>query len=133
MISPTRLGELYGVDVIDYGRKSRGLLLHNGCGLGLAVMDACPELNYVVDMTGWRLPLLQRHVSFLETVAWSTSGVVAALVFFADYPDAAVEALSIVAGQQRVPIVYTSNATLGEYVRAGTFDELQEAVTQWVG
>jgi hypothetical protein len=44
----------FGVEFADYGRQSTGILLSSGCGIGMALMDVCLELNYFVDIDSYR-------------------------------------------------------------------------------
>ena len=51
--------DMFGVDLIDYQREgSTGILFSSGCGIGLAIMDACPDLRYFVDIDSYRSKLI---------------------------------------------------------------------------
>lgn len=43
-----------GVEFFDYGRSTTGVLLTSGCGIGLGLMDACPNLNWFCDIDTYR-------------------------------------------------------------------------------
>lgn len=45
-----RIEREFGVNVADYGRHSRGLLLSSGCGLMMAAMDEAIALRYAMDL-----------------------------------------------------------------------------------
>ena len=118
-------GRGYGVDVIDFGaHRGDGLLLHNGTGIMLAAMDALPELRWVVDLGGVRRPVPGKLRWFLDCASQMTPVAVGALIFFADYPDAAADALFHVT----CPLVVLSNVDLGAGKWVRTFDELTAAV-----
>jgi hypothetical protein len=119
-------GRGYGVDVVDYGdHRGGGLLIHNGTGLALAVMDSVPELRWVVDWSGLVLPVPGRMRWFLDCASQMSTLTVAALVFFGDDPAAAREALHHVTG----PLVWIGSHELvpsGRAARALDFPELVE-------
>lgn len=122
-------GRAYGVDVIDFGaHRGGGLLAHNGTGIMLAVMDAQPQLRWVVDFSRLHQPVPARLRWFLDCVSQLAPIAVAALVFFADRPEAAADALSHVT----CPLVVIGNHDLdrGEWVR--DFDQLAAAVSHAV-
>lgn len=44
----------FGVELIDYGRPTTGVVLSSGCGIGLAIMDQLPSANWFVDIDRYR-------------------------------------------------------------------------------
>jgi hypothetical protein len=44
------LGRVYGIEVYDYERDGRGLLICAGSGLMLSLMDQCPGLRWCLDL-----------------------------------------------------------------------------------
>lgn len=119
-------GRGYGVDVLDYGdHRGGGMLIHNGTGLALAVMDALPELRWVIDLSGLKMPIRSELRWFLDCASQLSTLTVAALVFFGDDPAAAREAMFHVRG----PLVWMGNDELGligRGERAHDFDQLAE-------
>lgn len=129
----------YGVELIDYGRdyagpgahgyRGGGLLVHNGTGLALAVMDSVAELRWVLDLSGLKAPVPGKLRWFLDCASQMSTLTVVALVFFGDEPDAARDLLHHLSG----PVVEMGNADVGLAGRAervGTFEELESACSR---
>src|SRR5216117_3249979 len=81
-----RWARMYGVTYSDYadragygyGREGDGLLVASGCGLMMAVMDACPALRYCFDTdtqgknalwADW-LICAERYASMIVVAGW---------------------------------------------------------------
>jgi hypothetical protein len=61
------LPSLFGIRMIDYNRVATGVCFSFGCGIGIALMDSCPnELRYFLDIDSYRKSL----------VDWESVGVV---------------------------------------------------------
>lgn len=121
-----RLAQAYGLEVIDYDRPGTGLLVHNGTGLALSVMDALPELGYTLDLTGLRQPVPARLRYFLDGIAYLSPVVVGALVFFADHPQPVWDALShVTANDGHLVVLSNEECPYGQWVRE--FDQLCQA------
>jgi hypothetical protein len=73
----TLCNSAFGIHPIDYGRPSRGLLIGSGCGIMMAVMDACGGLRWAIDaddvrfrdLRGWVHALVRNELVQLVAVA----------------------------------------------------------------
>ncbi|WP_428957787.1 hypothetical protein [Streptomyces sp. cg35] len=88
--------------------RSTGLLVHNGPGLAMATLDACPGLRWALDLTGLVKPVPYEVRNFLLGAARTAPVIAGALVFFADKPDAALDALVGLSGYP-ARFVFTGN------------------------
>lgn len=50
MFTVAQAARLYGIDLIDYERPSRGLLVSSGAGIMMGVMDEARTLRWCVDV-----------------------------------------------------------------------------------
>lgn len=53
-MKPESVGAFFGVQVIDYGRRSNGILLSSGAGIMMAVMDAALQYRWCIDLDTMR-------------------------------------------------------------------------------
>jgi hypothetical protein len=68
----------FGVDFADYRRNSTGILLSSGCGIGLALMDVCPNLRFFIDVDIYRNKQIDwESIAIILTVAKPQSVVLA--------------------------------------------------------
>lgn len=56
----------FGVALHDFERPGSGVLFSSGCGIGLALMDACPRLRFFVDVDSYRA----------QAIDWESLGVI---------------------------------------------------------
>lgn len=69
----------FGVTFHDYKRAGQtGILLSSGCGIGMALMDECPNLNYFVDIDNYRFKNIDWECLLVSLTAACPSVVVLA-------------------------------------------------------
>jgi hypothetical protein len=49
-----RIKDGFGVEFVDYSREGNAVLITSGCGIGMAIMDALPDIRYFVDIDDYR-------------------------------------------------------------------------------
>lgn len=49
-----KIAKYFEVTFFNYNRPSTGVLLSSGCGIGMALMDVCPQLNWFLDVDTYR-------------------------------------------------------------------------------
>jgi hypothetical protein len=65
----SKANEYFGVELIDYEREGRGILVSSGCGIGMALMDVLSDCRYFVDTDRYR------H----RSIDWSSLAAILAL------------------------------------------------------
>jgi len=48
------LERFFGISLVDYHRTGTGILFSSGGGIGLSLMDACPNLRWFRDVDDYR-------------------------------------------------------------------------------
>lgn len=79
----------FGVAFHDYNRPGQtGILLSSGCGIGLALMDECQNLNYFVDIDNYRFKNIDWECLLITLSAANPSVIVLAGWHSIDRPKA---------------------------------------------
>jgi hypothetical protein len=113
-----RFASGYGVELIDYARPSRGLLIAVGSGLAMAVMDGAPSLRWSCEAGG---PSGRRLQNFLVAANRHCEPIAVAAWWSISQPAALVEALR---GVDAGKLLVYSNLDLGRGQRVATLAEL---------
>lgn len=115
-LSIPHLARAYGIGLEDFGaHRGPGLLVHNGTGMGLAVMDACPSLRWWLDISGLR-EIGYELGQFARGCWHRDTHMAAAVTFYADRAGPALELLDLFGYT-----VVLSNAEAGGLVRFDDF------------
>jgi hypothetical protein len=107
-LDPVSLGRVYGVPVIDWGRRGDSLLVAVGFGIMMATMDSAPGLAWAADVGGGAV--YPRLGDWLEASAQTVRRVVLVGWFSLSDPRPLAKALARVPAER---LLAWSNVPLG--------------------